>query len=294
MTEIRTYEFHPIANLFPLLQGEEYMKFKEDIEKEGQRERGVLYEGKILEGRNRYRARTELGLEFICKELPAGVDPYAFVVSANIRRRHLTPGQASDLANKIATMKRGDNRFTIEPPRGGSTPEAKSQEQAASMVPGASVRTMQRMKRLEREALDLHNKVVNGNMKIGVAERELKNRKYREQHERDVAEARKAAAELQGKPPTRTSKPEPAPKGKPVPTPSTATPEEKTERDLRAFNIAFKPALAIFDEATPQARKNIVRQLACALNAEIHFAGEVMKPPPPSLTNGVSKPAAVH
>ena len=162
------------------------------------------------------------------------------------------------------------------------------------MVPGASVRTMQRMKRLEREALDLHNKVVNGNMKIGVAERELKNRKYREQHERDVAEARKVAAESQGKPPTRTSKPEPAPKGKPVPTPSTATPEEKTERDLRAFNIAFKPALAIFDEATPQARKNIVRQLACALNAEIHFAGEVMKPLPPSLTNGVSEPAAVH
>ena len=48
---------------------------------------------------------------------------------------------------------------------------------------------------------------------------------------------------------------------KSVQTPSAATPEEKTARDERAFNAAFKRALAIFDEATPQARKNIVAKL---------------------------------
>ena len=229
------YEFHPIADLFPLLEGEEYQKFKEDIEREGQRESGVLYEGKVLEGRNRYRVQKDLGREFICDELPAGVDPYAYVISANIRRRHLTPPQASDLANKIATMKKGDNRFTVDPPNGGFTPEQPeppkvSQERAASMVPGASVRTMQRMKRLEREAQDLHKKVVNEKMKIGAAEAELKRRK----------EKARTAAEAQGKPPTKTDKPEPAPKGKPVPTPSKATPPEETQAHIKGEPVTLR------------------------------------------------------
>ena len=45
------YEFHPIAGLFPLIEGEQYEKFKTDIAEHGQREPGVIYEGRVLEGR---------------------------------------------------------------------------------------------------------------------------------------------------------------------------------------------------------------------------------------------------
>jgi hypothetical protein len=225
------YEFHPIAGVFPLIEGEQYEKFKTDIAEHGQREPGVIYEGRVLEGRNRYRAQKDLGREFICDELPAGVDPYAFVISANIRRRHLTSEQATDLANKIANLKRGEH---LNPPNGGFAPEQpeppkSSQEQAASMVPGVTVRQMQRMKRLEREATDLHKKVVNEKIRIGAAEAELKRRK----------EKARTAAEAQGKPPIKTDKPEPAPKGKPVPTSSKATPPEETQAHIKGEPVTL-------------------------------------------------------
>ena len=162
------------------------------------------------------------------------------------------------------------------------------------MVPGVSVRNMQRLKRIERADPELYKKVVKKEMTIGGAEAELKQRKFEKEHGRDAAEARRVAAEAQSKAPTKTSNPAPAPKGKPVPTPSTSTPEEKTARDERAFNSVFKPALAIFEEATSQARKNIVRKLASDLGpgTEIRFGGVTYKAPPPSLTgNGASEEA---
>lgn len=49
-------DFHPIANLFPLMTGDEYLALVEDIRANGLLEPVVLYEGKILDGRNRYNA----------------------------------------------------------------------------------------------------------------------------------------------------------------------------------------------------------------------------------------------
>ena len=51
----KTYEVHPIANIFPLLDENSptFKAFVEDIEKRGQREPIWIFEGKILDGRNR-------------------------------------------------------------------------------------------------------------------------------------------------------------------------------------------------------------------------------------------------
>ena len=51
-----SYEFHPLAEMFPLLQGKDFDALVEDIRQNGLLHRIVLYEEKILEGRNRYRA----------------------------------------------------------------------------------------------------------------------------------------------------------------------------------------------------------------------------------------------
>jgi hypothetical protein len=86
-------KFHSATSIFPLLEGEEFEKFKKDVRMYGQREEIALLGGLVLDGRNRYRACVELGLVPKTRELPAGTDPVAYVLSANLHRRHLTPNQ---------------------------------------------------------------------------------------------------------------------------------------------------------------------------------------------------------
>ena len=55
--------FHLLANLLPLMEGDEFEELVEDIREHGLYQPIVLYEGAILDGRNRYRSCREAGVE---------------------------------------------------------------------------------------------------------------------------------------------------------------------------------------------------------------------------------------
>src|SRR5262245_26902362 len=106
-------EFHPLSELGgPLLEGDDFDRFVADIKAHGGRPREgiVLHEGKILDGRNLYRALRALGespediKEIHClnfKDWHEG-SPRAYVISMNVHRRHLTPEERrAALARKI-------------------------------------------------------------------------------------------------------------------------------------------------------------------------------------------------
>jgi len=101
-------ETHPAAEIFPLMSAAEYRALVEDIRQHGQREPIVLYDGRILDGRNRWRACQELGVEprFIDWNEDDGV-PSVFVVSRNLHRRHLNEAQRAEIAARLATRKPG-------------------------------------------------------------------------------------------------------------------------------------------------------------------------------------------
>jgi hypothetical protein len=97
------YGFHPIAELFPMIDDKELAELAEDIKKNGLLEPIMIYEGKILDGRNRYKAAKLAGLvlkNWQCRQFVRD-DAEAFVISANIRRRHLTTEQKRDLLAKL-------------------------------------------------------------------------------------------------------------------------------------------------------------------------------------------------
>ena len=55
-------EYHEYANIFPMFSDADFNDLVENIRKNGLRDKIVLLNGRILDGRNRYRALLELGI----------------------------------------------------------------------------------------------------------------------------------------------------------------------------------------------------------------------------------------
>ena len=87
-----TYQIHPLADIIPAMSEPEYQALLADIKALGLRDPITLYDGKVLDGRHRYRACEEAGIEPTFEEFK-GSDTAAFVLSRNVKRRHLNQGQ---------------------------------------------------------------------------------------------------------------------------------------------------------------------------------------------------------
>jgi hypothetical protein len=93
---------HPVAECFPLLQGEDADELAEDIKASGLSHELVLdSEGTLIDGRNRLEACNRVGVEPRFTNLPSGADIASYIMSANIRRRHLSAGQKAMLTVKV-------------------------------------------------------------------------------------------------------------------------------------------------------------------------------------------------
>jgi N6-adenosine-specific RNA methylase IME4 len=97
---------HPLAELFPPLEEHEFRDLVNDIKAHGLRSPMVTLDGAILDGRNRYRACIEADVEPVGQEY-SGSDPIAFVMSANLFRRHLNESQRAMIAAGLADMAQG-------------------------------------------------------------------------------------------------------------------------------------------------------------------------------------------
>ncbi len=117
--------FHPLANLFPLIEGEAFEELVASIRENGQREPIILLDGRILDGRNRYRACLAAGVAPRLQPLGEGVDPLRFVIDHNLRRRHLTDDQRRMVAARIANLGRGEKPDGNTPNGGISQAEAR-------------------------------------------------------------------------------------------------------------------------------------------------------------------------
>lgn len=86
--------FHPFASIFPMMDSHNLQVLAVDIIKFGQLEPIVLFEGLVLDGRNRWRVCDRLEIKAACVEatdLP-NFDPrdaLRYVISTNLKRRQL-------------------------------------------------------------------------------------------------------------------------------------------------------------------------------------------------------------
>lgn len=105
-------QFHPVAEIFPLLDEPGLVDLADDIKANGLREAIWLHrDGRIVDGRNRFQACTLAGVEPTFRTYEGtDTDLGAFVVSLNLHRRHLDESQRAIVAGKIATLAHGGDR----------------------------------------------------------------------------------------------------------------------------------------------------------------------------------------
>ena len=98
----RDFEVHPVAAMFPEFPPEEYANLRADIEANGVRFPVVVCGRWLVDGRTRLRACRDLDIEPPIEELDEGTDIVEWIVSANVRRRHLSTSQRAVLAAHLA------------------------------------------------------------------------------------------------------------------------------------------------------------------------------------------------
>ena len=173
------YKFHPFADVFPLLIGYDIDKLTEDIEENGQREPIILYDGKILDGRNRYRACIDLGIEPHFAQSTATNDEQALreSVSRNLRRRHLSPSQRSMVAADLLPMfeamakDRQGERTDIPANLPECSKETGEARERAAEVAQSSARSVQSAKNVKTDGVaELVSAVRDGDIAVSRAE----------------------------------------------------------------------------------------------------------------------------
>jgi len=101
-------EPHPIAGLFPPLPDAEYQELVQDIRDNGQRDPITVWKENgnewIVDGCSRFKACTEIGaaVKVDYEEFSGDGEIFAFVMSRNMRRRHMGTSQRSLLAAELA------------------------------------------------------------------------------------------------------------------------------------------------------------------------------------------------
>lgn len=183
---------HPAAEIFPMMTDAEIADLAKDIKLRGQNRPIIVFEGKILDGRNRYAACKLAEVQPKLQEwnpldkLTSESSPTAWVLSENLHRRHLTVDQrtlialeATALFAKEAKQRQrdagGDRKSKNQPDRlppqdGKRSPTAAAQ---AAQTAGVSARSVERAQRVKAARPELLEKVRAGELTLKKAEKTI-------------------------------------------------------------------------------------------------------------------------
>lgn len=182
---------HEYADLFPMMNATEYAGLKGSIEKDGQQDAIWTYQDTILDGRNRYKACMELGVEPVLKEYE-GTDPLGLVTRSNLHRRQLESGQRAMIAAKLADIENSD---FVGNQHSASLQSPKISQSAAADQLNVSTRSVATAKKIEKEGTEeLSQAVMDGKVSLSQASKiaELSEQEQRDIVQQDKAEIREA------------------------------------------------------------------------------------------------------
>ena len=138
----------------------------DNIKENGLQSLITVFEGQILDGRNRFRA-CEIAEVIPVFESYTGKDALTFVISHNLHRRHLTESQRAMVAAKMADLNAGGDRRSddFKAPIGA----LKTQREAADLL-NVSRRSVQRAREVVKNAIpEIQDMVTSGEVSASTA-----------------------------------------------------------------------------------------------------------------------------
>jgi hypothetical protein len=167
-------EFHEVSSVFPPMGERDYQALKTDIAQNGLKQPVIVHENKIVDGRQRYRACLELGIEPRLVEWYGEGSLVSFAVSMNLHRRHLTTSQRALLAADLRPLfdMEARSRQGTRTDLGANLREGekgKASAQVAEIV-GVSARSVETASRVRQRAVpELVEAVRRGDVPVSTA-----------------------------------------------------------------------------------------------------------------------------
>ena len=96
--------FHELTEMFPLLEGEPFEELVADIREHGLQVSILTHEGQIVDGRNRYRACRQAGVEPRYYQWHGRGSLVAYVIALNLHRRHLSASQLAMVSLRVLPL----------------------------------------------------------------------------------------------------------------------------------------------------------------------------------------------
>lgn len=179
-------KFHEVCELFPEMQPADFDALVENIRLRGVQVPVLIYQGKIIDGRHRWRACEKLGIECPTKDwYPRNSESLVeFVVSLNLHRRTLTASQRAMIAQAMLPLLEAEGRERQSAGGGAKSavgkiaqsapPPPKRSRDAAAKATGTSGRYVQDAKAVKEKSPELAEKVKSGEITLPEAKKQLK------------------------------------------------------------------------------------------------------------------------
>jgi hypothetical protein len=161
------WELHPLCALFPRMSDEQLDELAQDIAANGLRRKIVLFDGKILDGGNRYEACIRAGVAPRFEPF-VEANALAFVLGENLRRRHLTVGQQAVIVASATDWSRAQ---AVGNPQFGNVTELPALQTVADRAAesGASDKTQRMADKVAKADPELAREVVAGEVSLPAA-----------------------------------------------------------------------------------------------------------------------------
>ena len=235
------YQQHQLSAAWPAMSDSDFQALQDSIMNIGVQMPIVIFEGQVIDGWNRYRAATALGMDCPTTPFDESIDPVEFVKAMNDARRHITGSQRAIAIVAIHGWK------PVGRPQNNVEATSTLTQEAMAAEAGVSKKTIQQAQAAQKAGLA--EKVKSGEMTVEQASNVAK-----------------------GKPAKAAKKDKPAPKAAPaVVEPEIEEPPEYTELDAAHDQISELQAELVVARMgdIPEEEKQQAAGLIAELHAEI-------------------------